>query len=408
MNPRQKPHRLGVVIPLAVALTSCGLIGYDLSNPDSQETNIDSGDDTALDSESGSNPPWSTDSGTDTDNETDTASDSDGCPDDDQKTAPGICGCGVPDVDSDGDGTADCLDQCPSDPNKAQEGACGCGVPDADGDSDGTPNCLDEPLILSFDFLADQNDALSSDVIGEVADSRIYLTVPNGTNLAGLVPQIEFSGASVSPSGGTAGDFSDSPVVYNVTDVGNNAREYAVWVFGQSDDFDDNQGFDYSGWTEINFTNGELPLYTEQNGRLEWSRGEVGEEDHVTLNDDSYHSRSVTVSVFASQLDSVGNHHVYFFFQDENNWYRLRRDSGQGGISHFEKRIDGTTTQISAIAPLNLGAWLIEVTDSGTISLFAAGATVLSFSDPLSLDGGLIGLGGASRRPVWDNFKVSK
>ena len=38
------------------------------------------------------------------------------CPDDPNKTVPGICGCGVPDVDSDGDGAMDCEDFCPSNP----------------------------------------------------------------------------------------------------------------------------------------------------------------------------------------------------------------------------------------------------------------------------------------------------
>ena len=38
---------------------------------------------------------------------------SDGCPNDPLKTLPGICGCGVADVDSDGDGLADCEDNCP-------------------------------------------------------------------------------------------------------------------------------------------------------------------------------------------------------------------------------------------------------------------------------------------------------
>jgi hypothetical protein len=51
----------------------------------------------------------------------------DGCPTDPNKTAPGICGCGVSDVDTDGDGTADCLDDCPNDPEKTSPGACGCG-----------------------------------------------------------------------------------------------------------------------------------------------------------------------------------------------------------------------------------------------------------------------------------------
>jgi hypothetical protein len=80
----------------------------------------------------------------------DTDSDGDGtldcvdnCPDDSNKTEPGICGCGVPDTDSDGDGTPDCNDKCPDDPNKTEPGICGCGIPDTDSDGDGIPDCID-------------------------------------------------------------------------------------------------------------------------------------------------------------------------------------------------------------------------------------------------------------------------
>lgn len=53
------------------------------------------------------------------------------CPNDPEKTAPGECGCGVSDDDSDGDGTPDCHDNCPDDPNKIQPGSCGCGSSEA-------------------------------------------------------------------------------------------------------------------------------------------------------------------------------------------------------------------------------------------------------------------------------------
>lgn len=86
----------------------------------------------------------------------------DGCPDDPNKTAPGSCGCGTPDddtdsdgvpdcndpcpeaVDTDNDGVEDCLDGCPDDPDKLMPGACGCGSPDNDADGDGIPDCNDD------------------------------------------------------------------------------------------------------------------------------------------------------------------------------------------------------------------------------------------------------------------------
>jgi len=74
-----------------------------------------------------------------------TADCNDACPDDPAKTAPGACGCGKPDVDSDGDGTADCADDCPQDPAKIAPGACGCGKPDTDSNRDGIPDCLSPP-----------------------------------------------------------------------------------------------------------------------------------------------------------------------------------------------------------------------------------------------------------------------
>lgn len=54
----------------------------------------------------------------------------DNCPNDPNKTEPGICGCGVPDTDTDNDGTPDCNDLCPNDINKTDPGTCGCGIPE--------------------------------------------------------------------------------------------------------------------------------------------------------------------------------------------------------------------------------------------------------------------------------------
>jgi hypothetical protein len=81
----------------------------------------------------------------DTDTDGDTVLDcNDGCPLDPNKTEPGFCGCGEPEDDSDNDGTPDCIDGCPFDPNKTSPGECGCDVPEDDSDNDGTPDCNDQ------------------------------------------------------------------------------------------------------------------------------------------------------------------------------------------------------------------------------------------------------------------------
>jgi hypothetical protein len=74
------------------------------------------------------------------------------CPDDLQKTTPGQCGCGTPDVDSDGDSVADCRDNCQSDPDKAVGGVCGCGVPDNDQGSTAGCSGLRSALLHRYRF----------------------------------------------------------------------------------------------------------------------------------------------------------------------------------------------------------------------------------------------------------------
>jgi len=58
----------------------------------------------------------------------------DQCPDDPNKTEPGVCGCGNPDVDSDDDGVMDCVDNCPNVANSNQ----------LDSDNDGIGDVCDE------------------------------------------------------------------------------------------------------------------------------------------------------------------------------------------------------------------------------------------------------------------------
>ncbi|MCU0663878.1 MAG: clostripain-related cysteine peptidase [Myxococcota bacterium] len=44
-------------------------------------------------------------------------------------------------------------DQCPNDPNKTSPGICGCGTPDTDSDGDGTPNCKENDAKVPWKFL---------------------------------------------------------------------------------------------------------------------------------------------------------------------------------------------------------------------------------------------------------------
>lgn len=51
--------------------------------------------------------------------------------------------CTNDDLDTDNDGTPDCLDFCVNDPNKIEPGNCGCSILDGDADGDGIENCND-------------------------------------------------------------------------------------------------------------------------------------------------------------------------------------------------------------------------------------------------------------------------
>jgi len=98
----------------------------------------------------------------------------DGCPTDPLKTAPGTCGCGAIDTDTDGDGTADCNDGCPSDPAKSAPGQCGCGVVDVDTDGDTVADCIDncDTVINSGQLDVD------GDGVGDACDNCVNLANP--------------------------------------------------------------------------------------------------------------------------------------------------------------------------------------------------------------------------------------
>jgi hypothetical protein len=107
---------------------------------------------------------------------------SDCCPNDPNKTEPGLCGCGVAETDADSDGTPNCNDGCVSDPGKTSAGVCGCGFADA---ADGCLG-LRDALIHRYSF--DGSGTTATDTKG-TAHGTIVNTTITGTGsvlLAGV------------------------------------------------------------------------------------------------------------------------------------------------------------------------------------------------------------------------------
>ena len=97
------------------------------SLPDSDMEQSGDSEDGGMDSAGGTDSDGAEDTNA-TDSESATDEVDDACPEDDKKTEPGICGCGVPDLDSDGDGSLDCHDGCPNDPSRTEADGCGCNM----------------------------------------------------------------------------------------------------------------------------------------------------------------------------------------------------------------------------------------------------------------------------------------
>ena len=116
----------------------------------------------------------------------------------------------MPDTDSDGDGTADCIDGCPFDGGKVAPGVCGCGFADTDSDSDSVADCLDNCPANANADQADldgdgEGDACDPDVDGDgvangddacPATAAGAQTLPDGCAIAQLAP-------CAGPGGGT-------------------------------------------------------------------------------------------------------------------------------------------------------------------------------------------------------------
>ena len=91
----------------------------------------------------------------------------DECCDDPSKTEPGVCGCGIPDADTDMDGELNCEETCPNDPNKTEPGMCLCGNLENDSDDDGVIDCKQGHFFEAEDGVFSEVDVPVTPIGGE-------------------------------------------------------------------------------------------------------------------------------------------------------------------------------------------------------------------------------------------------
>jgi len=107
----------------------------------------------------------------------------DNCPNDPNKTDPGVCGCGISDTDSDGDGTVDCQDANDDNdglPDVEEQGPNG-NDPSYDGNNDGTADFLQDNVV-SFHTYDNQNYVTFESPAGTTISNCNAVGNPSPTN----------------------------------------------------------------------------------------------------------------------------------------------------------------------------------------------------------------------------------
>ena len=135
------------------------------------------------------------------------------CPDDPNKTEPGICGCGRTDVDSDSDGIEDCIDNAPYTSNQDQDDGDLDGVGDAaeqgpnsddplyDGNNDGMPDIQQSNVSSLFVNYGQDYVTISTDVNNSLEDVYTLATDQVGDLPSGVTFPFDLFGFAVTGFG---------------------------------------------------------------------------------------------------------------------------------------------------------------------------------------------------------------
>ena len=137
---------------------------------------------------------------------------SDGCPADADKVAPGVCGCGLPDVDTDGDEVLDCEDAFPDNGDEWEdfdEDGIGNNA-DLDDDDDGMPDTWESAYGLNPFYAGDADTDLDGDGLSNLDEFLDDRDPTNQPPVQPILQQPENAVADVALPGELAtGDYED-------------------------------------------------------------------------------------------------------------------------------------------------------------------------------------------------------
>ncbi|MBI5372266.1 MAG: PQQ-binding-like beta-propeller repeat protein [Sphingobacteriales bacterium] len=134
----------------------------------------------------------------------------------------------------------------------------------------------DEKSIQSFILEKSVNPSLDADIIGEIQGESIALALPAASISSSLVPTIVYTGKSLSPAGGTAGNF-NNPVSYTVTAEDGSFRNYNVFS-------------SYNQTVYAGSEDGYLYALDARTGRMErrWNLGSPVQSNPILYNGNLY------------------------------------------------------------------------------------------------------------------------